>query len=90
LTRKRIEYFLANTLAAERAEVINLSKIYPEYKQFIKVGAFASVNDELDRLLAYAPAYRRTEASETLKARLLSTRLQGTSQTGTLRPHSRL
>lgn len=64
LTRKRIEYFLANTLAAERAEVINLSKIYPEYKQFIKVGAFASVNDELDRLLAYAPAYRGLRNTE--------------------------
>ena len=64
LTRKRIEYFLANTLAAERAEVINLSKIYPEYKQFIKVGAFASVNDEVDRLLAYAPAYRGLRNTE--------------------------
>jgi uncharacterized protein with ParB-like and HNH nuclease domain len=58
LTRKRIEYFLANILAAERAEVINLSKIYPEYKQFVKVSAFKSVDEELDRLLDYAPAYR--------------------------------
>ncbi len=58
LTRKRIEYFLANTLAAERAEVINLSKIYPEYRQFVINSKFSSVEEELDRLLSYAPAYR--------------------------------
>ena len=64
LTRKRIEYFLANTLAAERAEVINLSKIYPEYKQFVRVKNFGSINEELDCLLAYAPAYRGLRNTE--------------------------
>jgi len=69
LTRKRIEYFLANVLAAERAEVINLTKIYPEYRQFAKRSSFNSVEEELDRLLAYAPAYRglrNTEGSTSL------------------------
>ncbi len=58
LTRKRIEYFLANVLAAETRDVINLSKIYPEYRRYVQTSAFPSVDAELDRLLAYAPAYR--------------------------------
>ena len=64
LTRKRIEYFLANVLAAERAEVINLSKIYPEYKQYVKSLGLSTVDQELDRLLAYSPAYRGLRNTE--------------------------
>ncbi len=65
LTRKRIEYFLANVLAAEKAEVINLQKIYPEYKTYAHTAAFPTVDAEISRLLAYAPAYRGLRQPDT-------------------------
>ncbi len=58
LTRKRIESFLGSVLAAERAETINMSKLYPEYRNYTANASYPTVDAELSRLLRYAPAYR--------------------------------
>jgi len=58
LTRKRIESFLGSVLAAERAETINLTKLYPEYRTYAEEAHYPTVDAELSRLLSYAPAYR--------------------------------
>ena len=58
LTRKRIESFLGSVLAAERAETINLTKLYPEYRTYAEQANYPTVDAELSRLLSYAPAYR--------------------------------
>lgn len=57
-TRKRIEYFLSNVLAAELGEEVNLSKLYPEYRAYADQGQFPTVHDEISHLLSYVPAYR--------------------------------
>jgi uncharacterized protein with ParB-like and HNH nuclease domain len=67
LTRKRIESFLGSVLAAERAETINLSKLYPEYRTYAEQAAYPTVDAELSRLLSYVPAYRGLKLPEPQK-----------------------
>ena len=61
----RIEFFLANFIAGKVAGEVTLSKLFSEYKAFLKVqankshGGYASVAAELQDLVAYGKVYRR-------------------------------
>ena len=61
----RIEFFLANFIAGKVAGEVTLSKLFSEYKAFVKVqatkpqGGYPSVEAELRDLLAYGIVYRR-------------------------------
>ena len=61
----RIEFFLANFIAGKVAGEVTLSKLFSEYKAFVKVqatksdGGYESVAAELQDLVAYGKVYRR-------------------------------
>ena len=61
----RIEFFLANFIAGKVAGEVTLSKLFSEYKAFLKVqgnkshGGYVSVAAELQDLVAYGKVYRR-------------------------------
>lgn len=63
--RERIEFFLANFIAGKVAGEVTLSKLFSEYKAFIKIqankaiGGYPSVEAELQDLRAYGALYRR-------------------------------
>ena len=61
----RVEFFLANFIAGKVAGEVTLSKLFSEYKAFVKVqatkqdGGYPSVEAELQDLVAYGKLYRR-------------------------------
>ncbi|MEM1040789.1 MAG: DUF262 domain-containing HNH endonuclease family protein [Pseudomonadota bacterium] len=63
--KARIEFFLANFIAGKVAGEVTLSKLFSEYKAFIKIQAskpedgYASVAQELEDIGAYGALYRR-------------------------------
>ena len=63
--KDRIEFFLANFIAGKVAGEVTLSKLFSEYKAFVKVqtakphGGYPSVEAELHDLVAYGKLYRR-------------------------------
>jgi len=77
LKKPRIDFFLAHTLAAETGKEVLLTELYTQYKAFVGARRFASVDAELDALVAHAPTYRSLvmpEGTDTLQglARRLS------------------
>ncbi len=63
--KARIEFFLANFIAGKVAGEVTLSKLFSEYKAFIKIqatkatGGYPSVEAELRDLAAFGVLYRR-------------------------------
>jgi len=63
--KARIEFFLTNFIAGKVAGDVTLSKLFSEYKAFIKIqatkqqGGYSSVEAELEDLRAYGRLYRR-------------------------------
>ena len=61
----RIEFFLANFIAGKVAGEVTLSKLFSEYKAFVKLqaseadGGYGSVGAELQDLVTYGQVYRR-------------------------------
>jgi len=64
-SKKRIEFFLANFIAGKIAGEVTISKLFSEYKAYIKAqrndpeGGYVSVKAELQDLVGYAKLYRR-------------------------------
>jgi hypothetical protein len=58
ITKPRIDFYLAHTLAAEQGKTISLGELYSEYKGFIATHGFANAADELSALTRYVPTYR--------------------------------
>ncbi|MRD73135.1 DUF262 domain-containing protein [Rhodocyclus tenuis] len=59
--KPRIEFFLSNYIAGQIAGEVNLSKLFSEYKAFIKpkgVVRFAAVADEIQALASMSGVYR--------------------------------
>jgi len=63
--KARIELFLANFIAGKMAGEVTLSKLFSEYKGFIKIqasapnGGYSNVEAELQDLVKYGKIYRR-------------------------------
>ena len=63
--KARIEFFLSNFIAGKVAGEVTLSKLFSEYKAFIKLqaskaqGGYPTVDAELQDLVAYGNLYRR-------------------------------
>jgi hypothetical protein len=58
IKKPRIDFFLAHTLTAETGKEVLLTELYARYKSFVRDRKFASVDAELDALVAHAPTYR--------------------------------
>lgn len=56
--KPRIEFFLANFIAGQIAGEVNLSKLFSEYKAFVKKGRYPTVAAELQELARYGAIYR--------------------------------
>jgi hypothetical protein len=59
-----VDFFLAHALAAETGELISLTEIYAEYKQFAKRHESQTIAQELGSITRYAPIYRKLVAPE--------------------------
>lgn len=59
ITKPRIDFYLAHTLAAEQGKLISLGELYSEYKSFVEARAFANATDELQVLTRYVETYKR-------------------------------
>ena len=63
--KARIEFFLTNFIAGKVAGEVTLSKLFSEYKAFVKIqankphGGYPTVEAELQDLCAYGSLYRR-------------------------------
>jgi hypothetical protein len=57
ISKPRIDFFLAHTMAAETGKEILLSELYARYKSFAAERGFANVDHELQALLRHAPTY---------------------------------
>ena len=63
--RERIEFFLANFVAGKVADEVSLSKLFSEYKAFLKIqaskpgGGYPSVDAELADLASFGALYRQ-------------------------------
>ena len=63
--KERIEFFLTNFIAGKVAGEVTLSKLFSEYKSFVKIqatkpqGGYPSVEAELQDLVEYGKLYRR-------------------------------
>lgn len=55
--KPRIEFFVANYIAGKIASEVNLTKLFSEYKAFIKKNPFASVSDELKEISRFGGLY---------------------------------
>lgn len=55
--KPRIEFFLANYIAGKIAGEVNLTKLFSEYKAFVKRASFATVADELKELGRFGRLY---------------------------------
>lgn len=62
--RPRIDHFLSHSLTAQTGDEISLRELYAEYRAFARpkgTPRFATVEEELNALLRYAPVYRALE-----------------------------
>jgi hypothetical protein len=62
--RPRIDHFLSHALTAQTGEEASLRELYAEYRSFARPRGkprFATVEEELDALLAFAPIYQALE-----------------------------
>lgn len=59
LTRKRLEFFLLQYLAARTGREVSLIRLFAEYKDFIQDdGGPQTVQEEIGDILRFAPSYR--------------------------------
>jgi hypothetical protein len=58
ITKPRIDFFLAHSLAAQQGKDVSLSELYSEYKTFVTTKQFASATEELQSLTRYVSIYR--------------------------------
>lgn len=59
LTRKRLEFFLLQYLAARTGREVSLIRLFAEYKDFVEDDSGPqSVQDEIADILSFAPSYR--------------------------------
>lgn len=56
--KPRLEFFLANFIAGQIASEVNLSKLFSEYKAFIRTRAYPTIADELIEISRYGSIYR--------------------------------
>ncbi|WP_292086781.1 DUF262 domain-containing protein [Brevundimonas sp.] len=56
--KPRVEFFLANVMAAETAQEISIGNLFPEWRSFVKSGQGGGVVAELEILTGHAPNYR--------------------------------
>ncbi len=56
--KPRLEFFLANFIAGQIASEVNLSKLFSEYKAFVRSRAYPTIADELIELSRYGGIYR--------------------------------
>jgi len=56
--KQRIEFFLANYIAAQIASDVTITKLFSEYKAFLKQAKFANVEAELRELARFGAIYR--------------------------------
>jgi len=56
--KPRLEFFLANFIAGQIASEVNLSKLFSEYKAFVRTRAYPTIVDELIELSRYGTIYR--------------------------------
>lgn len=69
--RPRIDHFLSHVLTAMTGDEVSMRELYAEYRAFARpkgVPRFATVAEELDALLRYAPIYRTLEGEPELGA----------------------
>jgi Protein of unknown function DUF262/Protein of unknown function (DUF1524) len=81
--KQRIEFFLANFIAGKIAGEVTISKLFSEYKSFLRparnstVPRYASVKTEIQDLEAYGKIYREIiERSSASPLAIFSTRLR--------------
>jgi len=55
--KPRIEFFLANYISGQIAGEVSLTKLFSEYKAFIKTNEFDSIIEELQKLNRYGSIY---------------------------------
>jgi hypothetical protein len=58
LRKPLMDFFLAHALGAETGQLVSLTELYAEYRQFAKTKAGQSVSQELASITRYAPLYR--------------------------------
>lgn len=56
--KQRIEFFLGNYIAAHTANDVTITKLFSEYKAFLKKVPFGSVEEELEELTRFGRIYR--------------------------------
>lgn len=56
--KQRIEFFLANYIAAQIASDVTITKLFSEYKAFLKQRRFGNVKDELLELSSFGAIYK--------------------------------
>jgi hypothetical protein len=56
--KQRIEFFLGNYIAAQTANDVTITKLFSEYKAFLKKVPFGSVEEELKELTRFGRIYR--------------------------------
>ncbi len=56
--KKRIEFFFANYIAAQIAADVTITKLFSEYKAFLRLGKFRNVEEELAELAHFGSIYR--------------------------------
>lgn len=56
--KQRIEFFLANYIAAKIATDVTITKLFSEYKAFLKRARFADIEAELHELARFGEVYR--------------------------------
>lgn len=57
--KQRIEFFLANYIAAQIAADVTITKLFSEYKAFLKRAKFPDVEAELKELARFGAIYRK-------------------------------
>lgn len=56
--KPRLEFFLSNFIAGQIASEVNLSKLFSEYKAFVRSRAYPTIVDELIEINRYGTIYR--------------------------------
>ena len=65
--RPRVDHFLSHALTAQTGNEISLRELYAEYKAFTRPkgkSRFATVEDELEALIRFAPIYKTLEDAD--------------------------
>src|SRR4029077_3710470 len=64
ITKPRMDFFLAHTLAAETGKETLLNELYAAYKRYSAARNYPSVETELQALRKYAPTYQSLVLAE--------------------------